>query len=287
MQEQGVEEVGQAAGPHELVLAFFGLYVFGREVGEERKAPPPVPTQMLLSVLSRLGISESATRATLNRMVHRSLLTRHRQGRASAFELTEEARALVRRGGGRMFSPEPFDHAEGIWTVLSCPVPERLRNVRYHLQGRLSWAGFGVVQPNVWIAPGRVDVEELLDDLPDALGLVEAFHGTPAAPSRPEQLVREAWDLETLRATHLAFLARWEGEELPAAEALPRLLQLHDDWGRLLRADPGLPAAYLGEDWPAHRSTQTFRRHQAELGPLADRQLRALLDAHHPSTGER
>ncbi|MFD5258981.1 PaaX family transcriptional regulator C-terminal domain-containing protein [Streptomyces bobili] len=280
MSVQEVEESGQGAAPQEIVLNFLGLYVFGRGEGQERKGAPPVATQAFLSVLGSLGISESATRAALNRMVHRSLLARHKQGRISAFHLTEEARALLRRGRDRMFSPTPFDHAEGIWTVLSCPVPESLRNVRYQLQGRLSWAGFGVIHPNVWVAPGRVDVEEVLRDLPaqDALDLVQAFHGTPATPSRPEQLVHRAWDLEALRAGHLAFLARWEDTEPPLTDALPQLLLLHDDWGRLLRADPGLPAAYLDDDWPSTRSTHAFQRLQALLGPPADQQLGALLD---------
>ncbi|MGW4968279.1 hypothetical protein ACWEPL_64690 [Nonomuraea sp. NPDC004186] len=202
-----------------------------------------MPTQVLLSASSALGISESATRAALNRMVHRSLLARHKHGRTSAFQLTDEGRALLRRGRDRMFSPTPFDHPEGIWTVLSCPVPESLRNLRYQLQGRLMWAGFGAVHPNVWVAPGRVDVEELLRNLPtpEVLGLVQAFHGTPAAPSQPEQLVRKAWDVNALRSGHLSFLARWEGAEPPAAGALPQLLLLHADWGLLLRAAPGLP----------------------------------------------
>lgn len=276
------EENGPGVAPQEMVLNLFGMYAFGRGEPEERKVAPPLPTQVLLSALSGLGISESATRAALNRMVHRSLLVRHRQGRTSAFQLSDETKALLRRGGNRMFSPTPFDHNEGVWTVLSCPVPESLRNVRYQLQGRLLWAGFGVVHPNVWIAPGRVDVEELLGDLPtqDALDLVQAFHGTPTAPSRPEQLVHKAWNLEALRAGHLNFLARWENAKPPGASALAQLLLLHDDWGRLLRADPGLPATYLDDDWPADRSTRTFQRLQTLLGPLADQQLEALVGPH-------
>ncbi|MEU3788024.1 PaaX family transcriptional regulator C-terminal domain-containing protein [Streptomyces sp900129855] len=284
------EKGGPVAAPQELVWNFLGLYVFGRGDREERTAAPPVPMQVFLAALSRLGVSESATRTTLNRMVHRSVLARHKEGRSSAFQLTDEGRALLRRGRDRMFSPTPFDHPEGVWTVLSCPVPESLRNLRYQLQGRLMWAGFGLVHPNVWVAPGRVDVEELLRGLPtsDALGLVQAFHGTPAAPSHPEQLVRKAWDLEALRAGHLGFLANWEKAEPPPADALPQLLLLQDDWGRLLRADPGLPPSYLGEEWPAHRSTQAFQRLQALLGPHADRQLDALVGSGAgPSAGER
>jgi DNA-binding transcriptional regulator PaaX len=84
------------------------------------------------------------------------------------------------------------------WTVLSRPLPETLRNVRSHMHGRLAWAGFGAPQANLWVAPGQVDVQDLLGDLltPEALSHTQAFHGTPTAPSRPDQPVRQAWDLD-------------------------------------------------------------------------------------------
>jgi phenylacetic acid degradation operon negative regulatory protein len=74
-------------------------------------------------------------------------------------------------------------------------------------------------------------------------------------------------------------LARWEASDPASAEALPQLLMLLDDCGRLLRTDPGLPAAYLEEDWPAERSARTFQRLEARLGPPADGQLLRLLHA--------
>ncbi|MFJ8778759.1 PaaX family transcriptional regulator C-terminal domain-containing protein [Streptomyces sp. NPDC102476] len=130
-------------------------------------------------------------------------------------------------------------------------------------------------------APGRIDVEELLDDIfpAEALGLVQAFHGAPTGPSSPEQLLRAAWDLAVLRAVHLGFLDRWEAADPASAEALPQLLMLPDDWGQLLRTDPGLPAAHLDADWPAERSARTFRRLEVRLGPLADERLLELTDA--------
>ena len=273
-------ESSPSAVPQSLVLDFLGLCMLGRAqaVG---KAGQPVATQVFLAVLGALGVSDSAARTTLNRMVARGLLIRHKQGRTSAFEPTGDTMALLLRGRARMFSPTPFDHSEDVWTILNCPVPENLRKVRYQLHGRLTWAGFGAVQANLWIAPGRIDVEELLDDVfpAEALGLVQAFHGAPTGPSSPEQLLRAAWDLEALRAAHLGFLDRWEAADAASAEALPQLLLLLDDWGRLLRTDPGLPAAYLDEVWPAERSARTFQRLEARLGPLADEQLLQLMGA--------
>ncbi|MFK0159924.1 PaaX family transcriptional regulator C-terminal domain-containing protein [Streptomyces sp. NPDC090493] len=273
-----VEAAVRQVAPQEVVLGFFGLCVFGQGA-TARETDPSVPTRALLSVLGRLDISETATRTTLNRMVHRGLLTRHKHGRTSAFELTPEVRTLLAQGRNRLFSAAPFDHDPGIWTVLSCPIPEALRNVRYQLQTRLTWAGFGSVQPHLWIAPGRVDVEAMLQDLltGEARHLAQAFHGTPTAPSDPGELVHRAWDLTALRAAHDAFLDRWEHAEPPPGDALPQLLLLIDDWGRLLRSDPGLPAAYLDDDWPAARSAQTFSHLRGRLGPTAEKEIDQLL----------
>ncbi|MFK0112704.1 PaaX family transcriptional regulator C-terminal domain-containing protein [Streptomyces sp. NPDC091217] len=264
--------------PQEVALAFFGLCVFGQGA-TLREVDVRVPTQVLLAVLGRLGASDTATRAALNRMVNRGLLARHKDGRTSAFELTPQARTLLAQGRDRLFSPAPFDHEPGVWTVLSCPLPETLRNVRYQLQTRLTWAGFGAVQSHVWVAPGRVDVEAMIGDLltADVRHLAQAFHGTPTAPSDPAELVDRAWDLTALRAAHEDFLDRWERAEPGAGEALPQLLLLIDDWGRLLRADPGLPAAQLPGDWPAARSAGTFSRLRHRLGPGAEKEIEGLL----------
>lgn len=138
--------------PQEVVLGFFGLCVFGQGA-TVREADLKVPTRALLSVLGQLDITEAATRTTLNHMVHRGLLTRHKHGRTSALEPTPEVHTLLAQGRDRLFSTAPYDHDPGIWTVLSCPLPEALRNVRYQLQTRLTWAGFGVVQLHMWVAP--------------------------------------------------------------------------------------------------------------------------------------
>ncbi|MFG2961095.1 PaaX family transcriptional regulator C-terminal domain-containing protein [Streptomyces sp. NPDC048291] len=265
--------------PQELVLEFLGLQVLGR-AGTVEPRVRPVPAQVFLTVLGALGVSDAAGRAALNRMVTRGLLTRHKQGRTSAFSPTDVTVAMLDRGRRRMFSPTPFEQADGGWTILNCPIPESLRNLRYQLHARLAWSGFGMAQANLWVAPGRIDVEELVGDFfpPDSLGLVQAFHGVPTPPTSPESLVPLAWDLKALRQAHLGFADRWT-DEAPASpeEALSRFLLLAEDWGRLLRTDPGLPASEPGEDRPSVRSAQIFRRLDALLGPLAEERLRKLM----------
>ena len=71
MSAQGDETaVERQIVPQEAVLVFFGLCVFGQGA-RPREAGVRVPTRVLLTVLERLGVSDAATRAALNRMVHR------------------------------------------------------------------------------------------------------------------------------------------------------------------------------------------------------------------------
>lgn len=273
-----VDGVTVPVTPQDLAVGLLGLHVLGRAQPHPR-ARPPLPTRVFLTVLGSLGVSDAATRTALNRMVARGGLIRHRSGRTSAFEPVGTMVSMLQRGRARLFSPTPFDHPEDVWTILSCPIPESLRNMRYHLQARLAWAGFGMVAANLWIAPGRIDVESLLADIYPATDLVHAFHGAPTLPSSPAQLARSGWDPEALRVAHRRFAARWESSDRQPGDPLPRLLLLLEDWGRLLRTDPGIPIGRDDEHWPAVHSAAIFRRLDAELGPRGERQLDRMLCA--------
>ena len=87
-----------------------------------------------------------------------------------------------------------------------------------------------------------------------------AFVAHPLPSTRVDAFVRRAWDLSELRAEHTRFLAQWERHAPTPGNQLAELTLLVSDWLRLLRADPGLPAAHLPADWPAHRSYATYRR---------------------------
>ncbi|MGI8331227.1 PaaX family transcriptional regulator [Actinomadura scrupuli] len=250
--------------PQQLLLALLGEMVLDRH-------PEPLPSRVFLDVLGRLGVTDVAARATLNRMTHRGLLTRGRQGREAVYEISAAGRRVLRHGAGRIFSPEPFGRADGEWTLLSFTLPETHRDLRHQVRSRLAWAGFGPVRDGLWIAPGTVDPLEILGglDLAEAAeASFGAFAGRPLPPTRLDLLVRRAWNLVEIRAAHEEFLGRWAGAAPEPGGALPALAALLADWIRLLRTDPGLPATYLAEDWPAARSARSFQRlHTCLAGP--------------------
>ena len=60
--------------PKQLLLAFFGEFVVDQDV-------PPLRASALIEVLEGVGVAAPATRATLDRMVRRGMLSRERRGR--------------------------------------------------------------------------------------------------------------------------------------------------------------------------------------------------------------
>ncbi len=236
--------------------------------------------RVVVEGLRAAGVSESAARSSVNRLVSRGILRRVREGRTSSYSLTSEGESTLLQGRARLFSAHPFDHADDTWTILHCAIPERLRTLRYQIYSRLEWSGFGEVASGMWIAPGRIDIEELLGDLSSEPGptWLQAFHGAPAAPSTGARLAESAWDLTSLRAQHLAFIERWAPARTHPHDALASLLLLIGDWGRLLRTDPGLPGQELDATWPSARSSQTFQDAEHRWGPAADAVLARLLE---------
>ncbi|EIV92836.1 PaaX family transcriptional regulator C-terminal domain-containing protein [Frankia sp. QA3] len=261
-----LESTALAAGrrPQQLLLGLLGAVVMNRH-------PVPVPTRVFLRIFGSLGIGDAATRATLARMTRSGLLARHQLGRTAAFRLTDRGEGLLREAASRVQSSKPFEHADGEWTLLSFSLPESRRDLRHQLRARLTWAGFGPLRDGLWIAPGTVDVDKVLADVPlgdDEEQIPHAFVARPAPPTRLDLVVRRAWDLAELRAEHERFLRLWERHPATGGKQLAELTLFVSDWLRLLRADPGLPAAYLPEDWPSARSVATYLRLRGELeGP--------------------
>lgn len=258
--------------PQELLLSFLGAMVLDRDL-------PPISSRVLLRLLGDLGVAEAAGRATVARMTQKGLLERRQVGRTARFVLTEVGAAVLRQATARVLSPSPFAHPEGGWTLLSYSMPESRRDLRHQIRARLSWAGFGGLRDGLWIAPGHVDVSRVLaGDVFGGLGeLAEAFHAQPTAGTDIARLVRRAWNVEAIRAEHERFLAAWEPDFAIGGRHLSRLTLLGADWVQLLRTDPGLPAEYLPDDWPAARSAHTYRARYEALEPQADESLRRLV----------
>jgi phenylacetic acid degradation operon negative regulatory protein len=268
----------RARKPVQLLLAFFGELVVDR-------CDEPVRASLLIDVLDGAGIAPPTTRASLDRMAARGLVDRVRQGREIGFVLTDSATDVLSEASGRVHRDEPFAPQGEGWTLVTFSVPERQRTLRHRLRASLTWAGFASLRDGLWVAPGAVDLASALGPLHDDLppGTVTAFRASELAGYEMGPAAHAAWQIADIRAEHDAFLAEWPVDAAEAgdvgyagqAPALTARTALVADWLALLRADPGLPSEYLGDDWPAARSTATFRAVHATLAPASEREFSA------------
>lgn len=260
--------------PVQLVLAFYGDMVMDR-------VEEPIPAPVLLDVLAGAAVAPPTTRATLNRLAQRGLLTRVRRGRGIGYGLTAAGEQVLHEAAVRVNRQRPFDAQGQGWTLVTFSVPEGQRTVRHRLRATLTWAGFAPLRDGLWVAPGRVDVDTALHRLQESLpsGTLTAFFAQEVDGFEMGASVGSAWDLEGIRALHEEFAAEWADPVEPEGPtpALTMRTALVADWLSLLRADPGLPREYLGDDWPADSSTAVFRARRRDLAHASVRELESRL----------
>ncbi|MEU9389781.1 PaaX family transcriptional regulator C-terminal domain-containing protein [Streptomyces sp. NPDC048324] len=259
--------------PQSLLLTFLGDQVLGRDVC--------VYSGSVIDVFERAGVGEQATRSTLTRMVKRGLLRRQREGRRMYFGLTEHSTAVLRDGERRIWQTGAVNrHWDGTWTLLGFSLPESWQRQRHDLRSKLTWSGFGPLFSGLWIAPGEVDVAELVSEL----GLsahVKVFRAHADAGMDIGAMIEETWELAELAERYTAFVRRWQPWETAspeADEALVLRLRLQAEWLQIIRRDPRLPVKHLPDDWPAEQAEKTFRAVHDRLTPLARDAATRLLD---------
>jgi phenylacetic acid degradation operon negative regulatory protein len=248
--------------PQTHVLMFSGIHLV--DPGSALSTPG------LIDVLSRVGVGEHAARSTVSRMLRRGTLQRRRVGKRSYLSPTPATRATLLRGGERAWQSPVNRTWDGQWTLLGFSLPESRRADRHLLRSRLEWAGFGMLQNGLWVAPRRIDVKELLRSL-DVLDHLKVFRAEVAAPTDIADLIGDAWDLAGIAGNYRRFLDRWDRTDpLPdAPDDLARQLWLLGEWTLLARHDPGLPVEYLPSDWPAVRAEHVALRLRARYEPGA------------------
>ncbi|HUC22896.1 MAG TPA: PaaX family transcriptional regulator C-terminal domain-containing protein [Streptosporangiaceae bacterium] len=241
-----------AVRPQTLMLNLLGRYLLSRQV--------VVSAASVIEVFARVGVSEHAARSTLARMVKRGMLARERHGRAMYFGLTAQAERILHDGEDRIWRSGAVNRDwDGYWTLLGFSLPESWQRQRHELRSQLTWAGFGPLFNGLWIAPGRVEVTDLVA----SLGLesrVRAFHAQTVPGTDIAKMVQENWDLDAVASRYYGFLERWQNPDMPARRGDPLAVQLllACDWLQVIRADPRLPLEQLPADWPAAKAESLF-----------------------------
>jgi phenylacetic acid degradation operon negative regulatory protein len=252
--------VSLANRPQTLMLTLLGRYL----LHDEEVA---VSSGSVIDVLARIGVSESATRSTLARMVNHEMLTRYRSGRVSYFGPTRHARGILIDGYKRIWETSIGNHDwDGTWSLVAFSLPDARRDERHRLRSVLTWNGFGRLNGGLWVAAGARDIDKIVGPL-GLTDAVMALSATTLAPTTEADVINRAFDLEKIARGYSEFLRQWGGPTEPASTAddLATELILHASWLELVRRDPRLPNAYLPKDWPAPHAEEVFRTLSARL----------------------
>nr|WP_201471148.1 PaaX family transcriptional regulator C-terminal domain-containing protein [Microbacterium hydrocarbonoxydans] len=211
----------------------------------------------LVALAGDLGIPTAQARTGITRLKQKGLLLAERR-HAVGYRLNPDAATMLERGDRRIFEMREMTDADR-WCLISFSIPESARSIRHQLRRRLQWIGAGVVSPALWICPGHLqsDVQQIVAEL-DARAWVTTFQAdTPMTPRTLPEAAAQWWDLDALRAEHLAFQRSLAAL---ADEPFAAYVQLIDSWRMLPYLDPGLPPAMLPADWPGGRSYSEFAR---------------------------
>lgn len=243
-----------------------------------------ISTAHLVALAGDLGIPAAQARTGITRLKQRGLLLAER-AQQIGYRLNPSAVEMLERGDRRIFAMREMTDADG-WCLVSFSIPESARSIRHQLRRRLQWIGAGSVSSALWICPGHLqsEVEGILDDLGvRSWATLFPTHSPLTAVPLPEAAAAW-WDLDALRAEHLAFQSSLR--TLPA-EPFAAYVRLIDAWRVLPYVDPGLPPSMLPDDWPGRRSFDEFARLSGALADAAWRRVREVTESEGPSSHVR
>lgn len=225
-------------------------------------------SSQLVSSMDALGFNAQVTRTALTRLKQKGILESRPQEGIGGLALTGPGEALLARGDRRLFTPRSMSDKDA-WCLLSYSIPESQRERRHQLRRHLSSIGGGIVTPGLWIFPAylRDEVWEILRALELQDHATSFISQAPEATEGPRDTAAKWWDLESIAALHRRFIelnsSVPEQGSATGATSFALYISAIDSWRTIPYLDPGLPPAFLPEDWPGHRSAELFLRIQA------------------------
>jgi phenylacetic acid degradation operon negative regulatory protein len=212
----------------------------------------------LTALLAPFGVNERLVRTSLTRLVNDGLLDARPVGRRSFYGVAPSAVDLFRQADARIYGSRqrPWD---GKWTIVVVDGAEATAAARARLRQRLTWAGLGVVAPNVMASP-VVSPEEaaaVVDQMGEFHNVLvtrsEVFDGQGTIDE--EELARRCAPLDEVAADYRAFvddfgdIDRATFEALTPEDAFKLRMLLIAAYRRIVLVDPLLPEALLPDGW--------------------------------------
>lgn len=236
----------------------------------------------LAALLASFGVNERLVRTSLTRLVNDDLLTTHNVGRRSFYSVKPDAIELFRQADDRIYRSADTDW-DGIWTFVVIDGSESTAGQRQRLRQELSWAGFGVVAPNVLASP--VASAEAAAAVARHVGGFEHLVITRSTVfesdgvSSGSALAERSAPLAEIAGRYREFVERFERFDASTAGGLePEIsfklrTMLIASFRRIVLADPMLPASLLPPDWAGRRARAVAAALYAAVADASERYL--------------
>ena len=225
-------------------------------------------TSVVVRLMAVLGVEERNARQAVARLAERGIVSSEKQGRRTLWHLTEEGWRLLRDGTERIYNfGAGEDTWDERWLVVLCSIPEDQRAKRHQLRAQLGFLGFGFLGPGVAVSP-HLDREHAANTALKDLGLIPGAVVLRAEPGElvsADDILRRAWDLDSLASRYQEFIAAFENRSPRSDESrFVALVDLVHAWRRFPFIDPEIPPRLLPTRWPGRRAKGLFdSRHAA------------------------
>ncbi len=246
-----------APSARNLLVTVFGdaLLPHGSEVA--------VSVRSLATLLEPFGVSERLVRTSLTRLVNDGLLASRTIGRRSFYGVAGASAPLFRQADARIYGSRRRAW-DGSWTIVVVDGTESTAANRATLRQRLTWAGLGVVAPNVMASPvvSPVEAATVVEEVGGFAHVLvtrsELFDG--AGTIDEEELARRCAPLDEVAARYHVFVDefidfdRTTISSISPAEAFKLRVLLVAAYRRIVLVDPLLPESLLPDGWAGARA---------------------------------
>ncbi|WP_348650524.1 PaaX family transcriptional regulator C-terminal domain-containing protein [Catellatospora sp. KI3] len=245
-----------------------------------------MPSAALVELFGEFGVTSAAARMTISRLAGRGVLEGRREGRNSAYRLTDSAAANLAQGGQEIAAfgadPRPWD---GQWTMVVFSVPHDEAPQRRAVREHLRWHGYAPFYDGVWVSPHPLTAGERAALVEVAFGEMSVFRAQHLdLETDASRNPVDAWDAAGIAQEYTAFLGAWSGvvDRIAAggihgAAAVRARTEVMDVYRRFPVLDPLLPTELLPPDWPRARAREVFAAVYDGLAEPAQEHVRGIV----------
>ena len=249
---RSVSSSNGAPSARNLLVTVFGdaLLPHGAEIA--------VSVRSLATLLESFEVSERLVRTSLTRLVNDGLLVPQSIGRRSFYGVATDSMPLFRQADARIYGSRrrAWDQS---WTIVVIDGTESTAARRATLRQRLTWAGLGIVAPNVMASPvvSSAEAAEIIDQVGGfdhvLVTTSQVFDG--AGTIDEEELARRCAPLDEVANNYDGFVEEFGDFDratiasLSPVDAFKLRVLLVAAYRRIVLVDPLLPASLLPDGW--------------------------------------